>query len=815
MFESTIQDVRYAVRLIRRSPLFAATAILSVAIGIGANTTIFAVASAMLLRPPPGVQNRPHLVDIGRTQDGEGFDNSSYPNFVDVRARVTTLTDVYAMKLEAQPMSLGGADGAERIYGTLVSANYFTVLGVTPAAGRLLIDDDDRGGAAGHAVMVISHELWQRRFGGDPAIVGRAVTLNGQPFAIVGIAPRGFQGTTLVRTDAWLPMSATAAASPRLGADMLTSRRAVWLLMGGRLRPGATLAQANAEIAAIGHNLEREHPDENRGKGLTAMASAVVPGHIDIFAGFLGLLMAIVGVVLLIACVNLSGMLLARAAARQRETAVRLAIGASRWRLARQLVVEVVVLFAAGGGLGIVLGGWLRGLLLALLPALPIPIGIDMPIDARVLAFATLISLLAAVISGLAPALHATRGDLVTALKAASAAGGARLRLRSVFLVGQIAGSFLLVVIAGLFMRTLGRATLLPTGFDQTNVDVAMLDLSLAGYTDVTGPGFAANLVRELRRQPGVQAAALAADLPLDGGRMGFGQIRTPGVRRGGSEAFDADWNVVSPGFFRTLNVPLVAGRDFSDADAARSLRVAIVNRAMARAIWGDADPIGRTIELGDESTWEATTIVGLAADARVISLDGPVRPYIYVPLTQRYTPRVSLLVKTSDAHGIPLVRSIVRRMDPNLPISQALPLTEITALGLVPQRIAGAVAGSLGLVGLLLAAIGIYGVTSYSVARRVREIGIRMALGADKQSVLRLVLRQGLALTAVGVAIGAAAAAILAQLIRSLLFGIRPLDPVSFAAAAVLLTLVAALAAAGPARRAARVDPMLALRAE
>ena len=224
MFESTIQDVRYAVRLIRRSPLFAATAILSVAIGIGANTTIFAVASAMLLRPPPGVQNRPHLVDIGRTQDGEGFDNSSYPNFVDVRARVTTLTDVYAMKLEAQPMSLGGADGAERIYGTLVSANYFTVLGVTPAAGRLLIDDDDRGGAAQHAVMVISHELWQRRFGGDPAIVGRAVTLNGQPFAVVGIAPRGFQGTTLVRTDAWLPMSATAAASPRLGADMLTSR---------------------------------------------------------------------------------------------------------------------------------------------------------------------------------------------------------------------------------------------------------------------------------------------------------------------------------------------------------------------------------------------------------------------------------------------------------------------------------------------------------------------------------------------------------------------------------------------------------------
>ena len=459
---------------------------------------------------------------------------------------------------------------------------------------------------------------------------------------------------------------------------------------------------------------------------------------------------------------------------------------------------------------------WLRGLLIALLPALPVPIGIDLPIDGRVLAFATLMSLLAALVSGLAPALHATRGDLVTALKAEGAAGGARLRLRSVFLVGQIAGSLLLVVIAGLFLRTLSRATLLPTGFDQTNVDVAMLDLSLARYTDVTGPSFAANLVREVRTQPGVQAAAFAADLPLDGGRMGFGQIRTPGVRRGESEAFDADWNVVSPGFFRTLNVPLVAGRDFSDADAAGSLRVAIVNRAMARAIWGDADPIGRTIELGDESSWDndhgCRGRVRRAGHLARRTLSDPTSTCRSRSGTRRACRCSS---RRAEARGIPLVRSIVRRMDPNLPISQALPLTEITALGLVPQRIAAAVAGSLGLVGLLLAAIGIYGVTSYSVARRVREIGIRMALGADEQSVLRLVLRQGLTLTAAGVAIGAAAAAIVAQLIRSLLFGIRPLDPVSFAAAAVLLTLVAALAAVGPARRAARVDPMLALRAE
>lgn len=815
MFDSVLQDVRYGWRLLRRSPLFTVTAALSLAIGIGANTTIFTVASAMLLRPLPGVVDPARLVDIGRTQNGRDFDNSSYPNYLDIRARVTTLTDVYAIRLEAQPMGLGGQDGAERIYGATVSANYFSVLGTTPLLGRLLTDDDDSGAPGDHPVMVISYELWQRRFGGDPSVVGSSVPVNGYPFAIVGITPPGFQGTTLMRSDAWVPLSATVLASPRRNTRLFTMREAVWLLMGGRLKPGVTLERANAELAAIGAGLEREYPKENHGKGLKAMASAVVPGHIDIFAGFLALLMAIVGLVLLIACVNLSGMLLARAAARQREIAVRLAIGASRWRLARQMIAETMLLFVAGSALGVVLSIWLRGLLLALLPTLPVPVGLDMPIDARVLAFAVGVSLVAAVLSGLAPALQSTRADLVPALKADTAQSGGRQRLRSAFLVGQVALSMLLVLTAGLFLRALGRAATAPTGFDERNVDVLMLDLSLARYTEDTGPAFARSLLAHLSGQPGIRHATLMADLPLDGGRMGFGSIRTPGLRRGDSEEVNADWNAVAPGSFATLDLPLLRGRDFTESDVRGAPRVVIVNEAMARKIWNTADVIGQSLELNDNDKWERVTIVGVASNAHVIDLNGEVEPYIYVPFAQRYTPRMSLVVKTTGGTAIPEIRSALRQLEPNLPVSQAMPLSQVTALGLIPQRIAGAVAGTLGIVGLLLAAIGIYGVTSYGVNRRVREIGIRVALGADRRTVVGLVVRQGLGLTLIGVALGLGAGAAAAQVIRSLLVGVSAFDPITFGAGAVLFVVVALAASVGPAQRATKVDPMVALRAE
>jgi predicted permease len=666
--------------------------------------------------------------------------------------------------------------------------------------------------------MVISYELWQRRFGGRADVVGQTVPVNGFPFAIVGVVPPGFQGTTILRSDAWVPISATPLASPRREASMLTSRASVWLLMGGRLKPGVTVGQAKAELAAIGAALEREFPRENRGKGLTAMRSAVVPGHIDVFAGFLGLLMGIVGLVLLIACVNLSGMMLARAAGRRREIALRLAIGASRRRLARQLLTETVLLFGIGCALGLVIARWLRMLLLSQLPQLPVPLGIAMPTDARVLAFTLALSAVAAVLCGLAPALQATRSDLVSALKVDGGGTiGGRLRLRSVFLVGQVAMSLLLVLTAGLFLRVLGHAASIDPGFDQAHVDAIVLDLSLGRYDQARGPVFARELVTRAVLRPSVRSAALASDLPLDGGRQGFGGIRTPGIRRGGSEALEADWNVVSPGYLETLGIPLVRGRDFTNGDVDGAPRVTIVNQAFARLAWGTDDVLGRTVQMNDgpSDAWEPVTVVGVAADAQVITLGGHVDPYVYVPLSQRYTPRVSLVVKNRGGSAIPDMRALIRELNPNLPIAQALPLTEVTAVGLIPQRIAAAVAGSLGIVGLLLAAIGIYGVTSYGVARRVREIGIRVALGADGRSVRRLVAQQALVLTAVGMALGMVGGALVSQVVRSLLFGVRSLDPPTFIGSAALFIAVALAAGYLPARRATKVDPMVALRAE
>jgi predicted permease len=817
MLESFLQDVRYALRWLRRSPLFAVTAVLSLAIGIGANTAIFSVASALLLRPLPGLASPDRLVDIGRSQDGQGFDNSSYPNYRDLRERMRTVEGVYAMRLEPQPMSLSENGQAERIYGTIVTANYFEILGARPHLGRLLRDDDDkvRGGSP---VVVISRELWARRFASDPAVVGRAIMLNGHAFTIVGVASEGFRGTTLLKPDAWVPMSMLLEASPRHTADLFTARGSVWLLMGGRLKPGVTTAQANAEAAAIGAALERDYPRENRGKSFVVIPSAVVPGHIQIVGGFVSLLMAIVGLVLLIACSNVSGMLLARAAGRQREIAVRLAIGAGRGRLIRQLLTETALIFAAAGVAGLILTKWLTSLLLALLPRLPMPVSLDVVPDWRVISFAIATSIAAAVLTGLAPALQASRGDLTGALRAEGLGiGPSRLRLRNAFVVGQVSMSVVMIVAATLFTRALQHAASIDPGFDDRNVEVISLDLSLAGYTDATGEPFVKELLLRTRAIPGVQAASTAVDLPLDGGRFGLGDIRVPGLELPtGGNSLSADWNVVEPGYFDTIRLPLTLGRDFNERDGRGGLRVVIVNEAFARRAWSGQNPVGRQIEYGGDNGPVLLTVVGVTSNAKLVSLNEETGPFVYVPLAQQYMNRVELLAKTADGRSIvPQIRKLLQEMNPNLPVTEATTLSLITSLSLIPQRIAAAVAGSLGLIGLLLAAIGIYGVTSYAVSRRTREIGIRMALGADHGRVIRLVLRQGFALAASGIAIGVAIAAVGSKFVESLLFGIRGLDPITFGGACLLFGIITLVASYVPARRAAGVDPIVALRNE
>ena len=815
MVENVWQDVRYGLRLLRRSPLFTITAALSLAIGIGANTTIFSVATALLLRPLPGLTEPGRLVDIGRTTNGQDFDTATYPNYKDLRERTATLSDLYAVRVEPLPISLSDGNDPERIYGVPVSGNYFRALGTVPVTGRLFMDDDDREN--GPPVAVISYELWQRRFGGAPDTVGRTVSFNANPVTIIGITPPGFQGTTLMRSDSWVPLNLAAIAAPRFGREIFTNRRASWIVLGGRLKDGVTVAQANAELHSLGQTLEREYPNENRGRGYRVMKSAIVPGQIGAVAGFLGVLLAIVALVLLAACVNLAGMLLARAASRRREIAVRLAIGASRSRLVRQLITETLVLFVAGCALGLLLTRWLTGLLLAVLPTLPVPIGLDFFVDWRVTAFAVTISLIAALLSGLVPALQASRPELVPALKSEDAGRAGRLRLRSAFIVAQVTISLVLVIAGGLFIRALGRAASIDPGFDQTNVDVAKFDLALSGYREAEARVFADRLRERLMAIPGVRSTALVADLPLDGGRMGLGSLRVPGAQPPNSgSSLRTDWNAISPGYFQTLRMPLVRGRDFTGQDTPGAPGAIIINETMARSVWQTSDVLGRQFETNAFGKgWTTVTVVGIAPDAQVDTLGAPVRPMVYLSLTQLYVSRVSLLVK-SDAGGmIPQVRAIARELNPNLPLTTALPLAEVTALALIPQRIAGAVAASLGVVVLLLAAIGIYGVTSYSVNRRTREIGIRMALGADRGAVLRLVVRQGIVLTGAGIVLGLALGAAGAQLLRSLLFGVSALDPIAFGGAALLFGAVSLAASYLPARRATHVDPMLALRAE
>lgn len=828
MFDSWIQDVRYAARLLRRNPLFALTAVVSLAIGIGANTTIFTIANALLFKPPAGVVEPSRLVDVGRSQDGSGFDNGSYPNYLDIRARNTVFTDIYAYKMGAEPMSLGGADGAERIFGDIVSTNYFSILGTRPQAGRLFAPEDGvQPGATPFAVL--SHQFWWRRFNGDSAVVGRVIQLNGSPFTVIGVAPEGFHGTTVLTTDVWVPVNMVGELSARRSGSILASRESVWLVMGARLKPGVSVRQAQGELDNIARALEQEFPDENRGKGLRVAASAPIPGNGAPVAVFMAVLMGIVLLVLAIACANVAGVLLARASGRRREIAVRLAIGAGRGRLIRQLLVESSLLFLVGGIAGLALARVMTTTVVSLLPELPLPIDVSLPLDARAVGFTLALSLGAAVLSGLAPAFHASRSEVVGGLKADAQGGPERMRLRNAFVISQVAFSIVLVVGAGLFARALQRAATIDPGFDPRGVELAFLDLSLSGYTETTGPVFAQQVVERVRALPGVQSATVSAMMPLGMGRMGLGGLSLPGApmpaagRRGPPPPgwLEADWNVVEPDYFKTMKMPFVSGRDFAAADRRGAPFVVIVNQTAARRMWPNQDPLGKVLvhhvdRRGTADSTRPMTVIGVAKDAKYASLGEEPTGFVYVPMQQQYIPRTAIVARATDGRRLAAdIRSLLASMNPNVPVVNGQTFEEYASLGLVPQRIAASVSGSLGVVGLLLAAIGIYGVTAYMVASRTREIGIRVALGAQRGDVVRMVLRQGMVLALAGVAIGLALAAGLSRLLGSLLFGIGPADPIAFGGSAALFCVIGLIACYVPALRATAVDAMEALRYE
>jgi putative ABC transport system permease protein len=820
MIDSWLQDIRYAGRLLRRNPVFALTAVVSLAVGIGANTTIFTIASALLFKPPAGVVEPGRLVDVGRSQDGQGFDNGSYPNYLDIRARNTVFTDIYAYRIGAEPMSLGGKDGAERIFGDMVSTNYFTVLGTRPHLGRLFRPEDgERPGAT--PLALLSHHFWLRHFNGDPAIVGTALQLNGRPFTVIGVTPEGFQGTTVLTADLWVPVTMVGELAPSR-ASLLTSRASAWLVMGARLKPGVSVRQAHAELANIGRALQQEHPDANRGKGLRVAALSPIPGDVAPVGAFMAVLMGIVLLVLAIACANVAGVLLARATARRREIAVRIAIGAGRGRLIRQMLVESMLLFLIGGGAGLALARVMTDALVSLLPSVPIPIDLTLPLDERAVAFTLGLSLIAALLSGLAPALNASKAEVVGGLKSNAQGGPERTRLRNAFVVAQVAFSIVLVVGAGLFVRALQRAAEVDPGFDPHGVELARLDLSLAGYTPDTGRVFAREVIQRVRTIPGVQSATLSAIMPLGGGGLGLGGLAVPGVEPPkGRRFFDADWNVVTPGYFATMKMALASGRDFTDADREDTPSVVIVNQTAARQWWPGQDAIGKTLlqedgRPGARDAVRTLIVVAVARDTKYRSLGEDPRPFVYVPIQQQYMARTVIVARSTHGQRLAAeLRTLLASMNPNLPVVQSLTLDDYSQIGLLPQRVAVSVSGSLGIVGLLLAAIGIYGVTASMVSSRTREIGIRIALGAQRGSVVGMVLKQGMMLTLTGAAIGLALAAAVSRLLGSLLFGVGASDPITFAGSGLLFVAVGLAACYAPVRRATEIDAMEALRSE
>jgi predicted permease len=815
------RDASYATRLLGRNPIFTITAVLSITVGIGGTTAIFSVANGLLFRQAPGVVAPDRLVDVNRTNGRFGVNLLSYSEYLDIKQRATSLDSMFAYKLELTPMSLEPSvrDGAlvEAVFGDVVTTNYFSALGVIPAAGRLFAPTDSEQFDAS-PIVVLSHRMWTRRFDARPSVVGRALSLNGHVFTIVGVADEAFRGTTILAPDLWVPVGAAPFTDKGY-----RERNAVWGLVGARLRPGVLPSQAGAELYSIGRALQRDYPGEIGSMGLSLSPSSPIPSGLRAAAaGFLALLMGLVSVVLVIACANVAGVLLARATARRREIAVRLAMGAGRARLIRQLLTETIMLFVLGGAAGLALASGLTSLLLRLLPASPVPIDLSIALDGRVVAFGVALSLAAALLSGLAPALHASKADVVAVLKHDVQGPADRLRLRSAFVVAQVAFSLLLVVVAGVLVSALGRMSARSQGFDADGMEAISLDLALANYTDSTGLAFAAQLLDQARRLPELQTAAIAAASP-GGGGLRFSVV-VPGVAPpDGEPSFQAGGNAVAPGYFATMRAPLVAGRDFTDSDRGGAQPVAIVTESAARSFWSVAraeDAIGRSLALRrgmgpSAPSAPALLVVGVARDASTATGDSQ-PPFIYVPLAQWYSSTMVLLTRSvGGLRASGAVRALVATLDPKLPIVSVRALHELEGPVATQLRVSSAISGGVGVVGLLLAALGIYGVTAYAVTRRTRELGIRIALGARPADVLRLVLVQGASLVATGSVIGLAMALAASRLLKRLIYGIPAVDPVSFTVAVAGCLAIGVLACWFPARRATRIDPLAALRVE
>jgi predicted permease len=813
--ERGFQDLRFGARLLAKAPGFTLVAVLTLGLGIGVNTGIFSAFKGIWLRPLPGVRHSNQLVTLLWTTRGGDQLTLSYPDLQDFQRRCRSFAGLEATV--CTPFSLKIDGPAQRVWGEYATGGLHALLGLTAARGRLLASGDDRL-PNGEPVVVLSYGCWQRRFGSDPGVIGRAVVLNGQSFTVVGVAPPGFAGTTVgFALDVFVPAATAGRLRLFVGKtqELFTQREFSWLVATGRLKPGVSLAEARAEIQVVGAALAREHPAEREGKTARLLSIRQSPFGAQTYAGpILTLLMGMTALVLLIMCANVANLLLARAAAREREMAVRVAMGGGRPRLVAQLVTESLLLAVLGGALGASLAGWTPQVLSWLWPSPRFPVSLNAEADLPVFLFTLAAAFGSALVFGLVPALQASKPDVLSALKGdGSTHRHRRIWGRNALVVAQIAISLPLLTAGGLLLRSYQKARAADFGFDPRHVALLSLDLIPNGYDAARGDRFYAELLDRIEALPGVESASLARMLPLGvvpGLQSGIeveGRVRPP------DEAALLLLNVVSHGYFRNLRIPILRGREFETRDTGQSVRVAIVNETMARRYWPGQDPLGRRF-----TAWgQRREVVGVARDIKYLAPAEEPRPHFYLPLTQAYQSEMVLQVRTTgDPESMfRALENQIAQLDPLLAVFNRETMEQYQEFALSLQSLAaGGLALASGL-GLLLAAMGTYGVISYSVSQRTHEIGVRIALGANRAQILGLVMGQGLRLAAAGIGLGLAGALAANRFLKSLLFGIAPTDLPTFAVALLVVAAAAVAACWLPAKKATRVNPIEALKTE
>ena len=817
--ETLIKDLRYGFKSLLKQPAFTAVAVLSIALGIGVNTTIFSFINTALFRPLPF----PDSHQLVRLWDGN---SASYPDYAAYRdeSKVFSGLAAYAQR----PLNLNVNGESQRIWGEIVTGNYFDVLKVKPAIGRGFLDDEDRT-VGTHPVVVLSNALWRRHFNSDPSIIGKGVSLNNHSFAVIGIMPENFVGATVVsQPDLWVPMMMEPVVES--GSRSLTSPDDGWLMMLGRLKPDSNPAGAQAAVEAIAGRLYQARRERNSGpegpsrRTVTVVAARglMVPpeGRASVFF-VVAILMTVVSLVLLVACANVANMLVARAVKRRKEIAVRIALGAGRWRVVRQMLTESVLLALVGGVAGLLLAQWSTALLLNLLPQVlrdnsVVP---EVSFDGRVFVYTFLLSFVTGIVFGLVPALQTSKPDVVATLKDETlmyGAGRRKFTLRNLLVVTQIAVSLLLLVTAGLFIRNLRNTQHAEPGFALDHSLMMSFDLGLANYNAARGKVFEEQLLERVRALPQVRAASLAEFVPLSGTRS-LSPLYVEGEPT--PVRFDDDatlsHNTVGLDYFQTIGIPLVGGRDFNQGDTASSPAVIIINETLARRLAPDGNAVGKRVRMDSHGNY--LDVVGVVRDVKYGELAEKTPFFGYLPLSQRYRAAMTLHVRTTadPLAAINQVRAEVKALDSDLPLTNVKTMQEHMRLPLAPAKLLALLSSALGILALLLAAIGLYGVMAYIVGSRTHEIGIRMALGAQTSGIHILVIGQGMRLTVVGIALGLIAAFALTRVLRSVLYGVGATDPVTFIGVAVLLLAVALLACFIPARRATKVDPLVALRYE